>query len=163
MIGTVTGHRIGKNLDGDKDVVLLQVEITDEDDIQTVELFNQSGEDYIPPIGSDVIVAEIAPNWKIGIATKDDITPTMLEGERKLYSQDAGSIKAFINLLKTGVIELNGNGDFAVRFDALDTAIQTFITALNAAFVLKQDAAAQTSPALTLDISAAKVDEVKLI
>lgn len=162
MIGTVTGHRVGKNLDGDKDVVLLQVQITEDEDTQTVELFSATGDDYIPPVGSDVIIGQIREDWKIGIATKDNIVSTMQAGERKIYSQSGDIIKAFINLLTTGIIELNGNADFAVRFNALDTAIQTFIGLLNTAFAAKLDGSG-SSPALTLDISAAKVDEVKVI
>jgi phage gp45-like len=162
MIGIVTGHEVGKNLDGDKDVVLLQVQITEDEDTQTVELFSATGDDYIPPVGSDVIIAEIRPDWKVGIASKDNITSSVNTGERKLYSQSGDIIKAFINLLTTGIIELNGNSDFAVRFNALDTAIQTFITALNAALANKLDGSG-TAGTLTLDISGAKIDEVKVI
>lgn len=166
MVGTVKGHRIGKNNDGDRDVVLLQVEMSGSDDIQTVELFNQCGEDYIPPLGSDVIVAEIAKNWKIGIATKDLVMPSMDEGERKIYSQESDIIKAYINLLKTGVIEINGNTDFAVRFTVLETQFNELKTAFNTHVHGGVTAGAASTgaatPQSTADLTGAKVAEVKL-
>ncbi len=157
MIGNVTGYRIGKNQDGDKDVLLLQVEISDKEDVQTVELFTQSGEDSNPPEGSRVIIASINENWKAGIAVDDGITPSMLPGEKKFYSISSGAISAFMNFLETGVLELNGNADFAVRFNALNTALQTMLTALNADIVTAGGAGTTT-----LDITPARVDEVKV-
>lgn len=165
MIGTVKGHEIKKNQDGDKNVVLLQVELSDEKDVQTVQLYSMSGEISIPQAGAKVVILPDPDSaWKKGIAIDDLIEHTgITAGEKKLYSYDSGTIKAFINFLKSGIIEINGNNDFAVRFDALDTAIQTFITTLNALFATKLDASGQTPGTLTLDISAAKVEEVKII
>ena len=84
------------------------------------------------------------------------------EGETYFYSMDAsGNIKANILLKKDGVIEINGNTDNAVRYAALNTAIQTFITNLN----LKLTTAFATVPYTwvnePLNISAAKIDDIK--
>jgi len=161
--GIITGYEIGKNKTGTKDVVLLQVRITDKDDIQTIELRNNPGVDSIPALGSRVVILQITPSWKIAVATSDNITSDSSDGEMRLYSQDADVIMAFMKLLKSGIIEINGNGDFAVRFNALDTALQAFITDLNTKLTTAFTGVGGAWPGTSLDISGAKVDEVKII
>ena len=160
MIGTVKGHEITKNQDGDKNVVLLQVEIFDDKDIQTVQLYSMSGEIIIPQAGAKVVILPDADTgWKKGIAIDDLIEHTGIsDGEKMLYAYDAGVIKSFLKLLKTGIMELNGNADFAVRFNALDTGLQNMLTALNADIVVAGGAGSTI-----LDISTAKAGTVKII
>ena len=161
--GIITGYEIGRNKTGTKDVVLLQVRITDKDDIQTVELMNNAGDGSIPAMGSRVVISQLGPAWKIGVAISDDgIAPEVTAGEVHHYSQDAGTIQAFIKLLKSGIIEMNGNTDFAVRFLALDTALQTFLTDLNAKLVIAFTAVGGSWPGTSVNISGAKIDEVKV-
>ena len=57
-------------------------------------------------------------------------------------------------------IELNGNTKQFVTWDALNTALQGLVTALNAKFATKQDAAGAAG-GLSLDISAAKTTTIK--
>lgn len=152
QIGRVTGREIVANRDGTKQSLMLQVEITDPEDIQTVELISQDGEDTNPVDNSRVVIIPIGQAYKIAIAVDDGIEPdsTQVPGEKKIYSSDGGVIKAFIQWLKTGamiisgtllqilgstkieitapVIEINGNADFAVRYTALETAFQAFQT-----------------------------------
>jgi hypothetical protein len=156
--GTVTGREVGKNRDGDHDRLLLQVQISNADDIQTVEYVSLPGQDENPIDGTRVFIIDAGASYKIAIAADDGIAPAMSEGEKRLYSLDSsGTIQAFINMLKTGIIEINGNGDFAVRWTALNTGLQNMLTALNADIVVAGGAGTTT-----LDISGAKVDEVKL-
>jgi phage gp45-like len=136
---------------------MLQVEITDSDDIQTVELRNQYGEDNNPVNGSQVLIVDIGSAFKMAIAVKDGITPSMNPGEKKIYSVSGAAIAAFIDFLASGIININGSVDFAVRFNALNTALQTMLTRLNADIV-----SAGGSGTTTLDLSGAKVDTVKL-
>ena len=159
--GIITGRTLQKNRDGTGNRIMLQVEMTNPDDIQTVELYAPGGQDVNPPDGSRVVIIEIAPTYKIAIVADDGIEPSMLDGEQKLYATDGISILSFINLLTDGNIELNGNADFAVRFAALNTALQTFVIAINAVLATKADASG-TPGALTLDITGAKVNEVKV-
>ena len=160
--GIVTGYEIGKNKTGTKDVVLLQVRITDKTDIQTVELMNNPGDDSVPALDSRVAILEVGPAWKIGIAVSDNITPIMQDGEKRIYSQDSGVVKAFVAMLKSGIIEINGNTDFAVRFNALNTALQAFLTDLNTKLGIAFTAVGGTWPGTSVDISGAKIDEVKV-
>ena len=165
MAGEVTGSVVANNRDGDVAKLLLQVRISDTDDIQTVEFKSQAGDDTHPPIGSKVYILSIGESWKIAIASDDDIVPSMAVGEKKIYSTESGTIKAFINLLSTGVIELNGNADFAVRFTALETAFNQFKSDYNSHTHVSVTSLASPTPPLpqtTADMSGAKVDEVTL-
>ena len=156
-IGKVTGREVKKNRDGQNDRLMLQVEITDSNDIQTIELRNQYGEDNNPVNGSQVLIVDIGTAFKMAIAAEDGITPSMNPGEKKIYSVSGAAIAAFINFLESGILNINGSADFAVRFDALNTALQIMLTNLNADIVT-----AGGSGNTTLDLSGAKVDTVKL-
>ncbi len=90
--------------------------------------------------------------------------PLILGGE-KLYSISSGSIQAFINIKNDGIIEINGNSDFAVRFNALQTAFDQLKSDFNAhthASVTSLGTPTVPIPQSTADITPAKVDEVKL-
>lgn len=164
-VGTITGREITTNIDGSQLAMMLQVEITSPEDIQTVEVIGHAGEDSNPPDGSTVIIVRVGNAWKIAVAVGDGIAPdaSLTPGEKKIYSSDGGVIKSFITWLKDklvlsgDVVEINGNADFAMRFNALDTALQTMLTSLNADIVT-----AGGSGSTTLDITPAKVDTVKL-
>lgn len=161
MIGTVTGYEIGRNRNGTRDVLLLQVRLSEPDDVQTVEYMSATGDDSVPPTGSRVVVLSAGPAWKIAIAAQDEIKPVASEGERILYSQESGSIKAFIALRTDGNAEINGDAKTAVRFSDLDTALQNLVAAINVALGTKLDGGG-TAGTLTLDLSAAEAATVKL-
>jgi len=107
--GIVKGYNLAKNKDGEKKVILLQVEITSPEDVQTVELMNQTGEDNNPPIGSRVTIVNIDNAFKMAIATDDLIVPITAPGEKRIYStSDAGDVvKASILLKNDGTIVAN--------------------------------------------------------
>jgi len=177
--GIVRGREIKKNRDGTTSRLMLQVEMSSPDDIQTVEYVPIPGQDENPINGTKVFVFTIGSSYKIAIGADDGIVPAMNTGEKRIYSlDDAGAIQAFIKLLKTGeidiegssafikllasgIIEVNGNSDFAVRFDALNTILQGLVAAINTALAGKLDGSG-TPGTITLDLSGAKVDEVKL-
>ena len=167
-IGTVTGYIIAKNRDGDSDVLLLQCEMSEDTDIQTVEYIQQPGEDGNPAMGSSVIIFDIGKSYRFAIACDDNIVPEMLPGERKLYSVSGGEVSAFANFLSTGIIELNGNTESAVKFKSLDMSLQTMVVSINAelakiATVLNSLVPGSYTPTpITLDMSAAEVPEVVL-
>lgn len=165
--GRITGRTITTNRDGSNPRVMLQVQMTNPDDIQTVEYVSLPGQDENPIDGSRVYIIEVGDQYKIAIAVDDGITPAMATGEKRLYSvSDAGIIQAFINILKTGIIEINGDADFAVRFDAL----QTKLTALEVQLIAHVHPGVTTGGGSTgvsatvfdIDISTAKVVKVKL-
>lgn len=178
QIGTVRGATVETNKDGDKPVLMLQVEITDPEDVQAVQLMTQAGEESNPPDGSRVTLVRVNDAFKIAVAVDDGIEPSMGRGEKKLYSTSSGAIAAFINLLTGGNIELNGNADNAVRYAALESAIDdladqvnTFIAAFNThthSYLPGPGSATPTAPPaapgvdVVPDITGSKVDEVTL-
>lgn len=116
--GKIVGSSIGKNRDGTKNTRLLDVEITDPADIQTVELIGRSGAENNPPVGGRVIIAQVGSAWKIAIADDDGVEPSAGVGEKFLYSTDtAGTqVKAAIKLFNDGKILID-NGPTQVEID----------------------------------------------
>jgi len=181
-IGRVSGSTVGTNRDGDSPVRLLQVIISDPEDVQEVEQFGQSGEDFNPPNESNAIILDLGSAFRVVVGVDDGIEPTMGVGERKMYSIKDGTIKAFINLLSSGVIELNGNADYAVRFNELKTAFDQLKKDFDDAMSLGLNphthndslGAPTTAPLLpgptwpagvlpsTADIDPAKIEEIKV-
>jgi len=54
------------------------------------------------------------------------------QGETRLFSLDSsGVLKAFIHLKKDGVIELNGDSNFMVKYNELESALNTLATNIN--------------------------------
>lgn len=160
--GRVTGREIKTNMDGQTAKMILQVEITDPEDIQTIELMRQAGEDTNPPNDSRVIILSVG-SYRVAVASDDGIVPTMGAGEKKLYSTSAGSIAAFLNFLSTGIIEINGNDDFAVAFNDLKTEIDQLVSDYNSHTHVETGGTTATPlPQSTVDITPAKVATVKL-
>jgi hypothetical protein len=179
-IGEITGQKIAINKDGESNVRLLQVQISEDEDVQTVEQFRMPGDDAAP-INSDddnnilskCVVFDIGESWKIAFVVDDGIVPDSTPGVKKIYSIDPaiGAIAAWQKFLTDGVIEINGNADNAVAWqdldDAFNTAVTGFVAQVQAELVKIQTAIAAiggsyTPGTLTLDLSGAKVDEVKL-
>lgn len=121
-IGKVKNRAIKKNRDGSKNVLIIQTEVSDPDDLQSVELVTQAGEDYNPPDDSKLIVVELGPGFKVAVACDDGIEPSAAEGERRLYSISGGSVAAIIHLKADGQIVLNGGAGTAVEYSRLKTA-----------------------------------------
>jgi hypothetical protein len=173
--GIVTGREFKKNRDSGNVRLLLQVQITDADDIHTVEYMSPPGEDSNPPDGAKVLIADVGRAYKIATAADDNIEPSMAEGEKKLYSISDGAIASFINFLASGIVEINGNNDFAVRYNELEAGFNQLRTDhddfVANIYGLHNHPTAPTGPvstpsvlglASTADISGAKVNEVKL-
>lgn len=161
QIGTITGQETKKNRDGSIAARLLQVQISNESDVQTVQYMNQAGEDSAPINGDLVQIFSIGPAFKFAVAVEDQNNAASVNaGGKRLFSRDpdTGAVKAFIDFLTGGDLQLNGSSDTAVRFAALNTALQTMLTALNADIV-----AAGGAGSTTLDISAAESATVKLL
>ena len=148
-LGIITGRQITTNRDGDKTRIILQVEMID-DDVRTVELVSQAGEDTNPANGCRVVVIDV-PGCKLGVAVTDDLSPECDPGEKELYSTDspATTKKARTKWTSDGDIisdadggaklELQNGGDAvfhdgsesAVKYADLDTGLQNFVTDIN--------------------------------
>lgn len=183
-IGSIVGSELDENFDGDGKVRMLQVEFT-EDDVQSVELTSICGVDYNPPDDAIGFCLDIFNSGRICISSSDEIEPSVNKGEIEIYSSDSGSKKSRIYLMKDGtiqiisdLIEINGNTDYAVRFNELKTQFDELVQKFNALVNLFNTHGHIYTPgplppaysaipvlqatASTADISGAKVEEVKL-
>jgi hypothetical protein len=161
MIGVVTGRRIGKNRDGDKSVLILQVSLIDGEDTRSIEIFSSG--DFNPANGTRVYICDVSDSYQVAVATSDGLTPEVEAGEVEIYSTDnpVTAKQARIYLNKDGEIILNQGTKSAVNFLDLNTQLQLLVTAINAALATKLDGGGSAG-VLTLDITTAEVPEVKL-
>lgn len=128
--GRVTGRQFKKNKDGTKSVLLMQVELTDPADIQTIELMSQTGEESNPPTGSKVTVLPIGQAFKLAIASDDQIEPEVAPGEKKIYSTDetGATVKASVYLKNDGTIIADNVG---VTITATPGGVLSIVTSGN--------------------------------
>lgn len=161
MVGIVRGRRTGKNRDGDKNVLILQVEIIDGEDTRSIEIFSSG--DFNPANGTRVYICDVSDSYQIAVATSDGLAPEVEPGEIEIYSTDnpVTAKQARIYLNTDGEIILNQGTKSAVNFLDLNTQLQLLVTAINAALATKLDGSGAAG-ALTLDLSTAEVPEVKL-
>ena len=183
LLGKIKGSEVRKNRDGEKPVRILQCEISDPDDIQSVELIGMDGEDTNPEDDTACIIIPLGEAYKVAIAVDDGIESTVDKGEKKIYSYENGVIKAFLHLLRTGeinlandlgsikikpdgTVEINGSGDFAVGF----TQLQARLIAMANIFSTHTHSNVTNGPSIsggpsatqTGDITLAKKTKIKL-
>jgi hypothetical protein len=180
--GIVTGSEVAINLDSDKKSRILQVQITDERDVQSIELYRMPGEDYNPSNGTRVLIIEIGTS-KAAVAASDvEALDDLAEGEREYYSDDGEARLATIRLNGQSEIVLNAGEDYAVRYSKLEEAFDTlkqefsdFVTTIynthyhlvaalpnpSGATIQDLPPAAVGTPS-TADITGAKVEDIKV-
>ena len=101
---------------------MINVELTDADDVQTVELVMDGGCGYRPPLGSKVFVSEISGSWKIVLGVDDGILQDLAEGEKEIYAVSDGSKTSRVHCKADGVTQVNGGGGATVEFGRLKIA-----------------------------------------
>ena len=110
MIGRVTGAEVLPNKDGLTPVLMLQVEITDPDDVQSIELLRSAGVDSNPLNDCKVFIGQVGEAYKLVIANDDGILPTAEPGEYEIYSAvgaPPAAVKfARVKVLKDGSVEI---------------------------------------------------------
>lgn len=111
-IGVVTGRRTGQNRGVGPLVRLLQVQLTDETDVQTVQLVEQVGEESSPPDGSLVSVTSSGEAFKVSTGTDDGVTPILDIGGKRIYSTDPATAEviAEVRLDPDGKITVSNPG-----------------------------------------------------
>ena len=167
-IGTVIGYEITENRDAEDKSLMLQVEISGEDDVQTVEYMQASGVDHNPPIGSAVVVNDLGQAWAVAMGADDFVEPESESGEYEIYASDGVTKKSRVKCKVDGVVELNGTADFAVRYSKLEAAFNDLQSKWNTfanAYVPGGPGGIGTPPTAipsTGDITQAKITEVKV-
>lgn len=165
--GIVKNVEIRKNKDGQNLVVLLQVVISDPDDVQTVEWISLPSRDSGIRTDDEVLIISVG-STKYAIAVNDGVDPEAQAGEEIIYSRDSEGAKAAQIILRAnGDIEINGDADFAVRFSPLETQFNELKNAFNThthLYTPGTGTPTQTgsgTPQSAADISGAKIDTIK--
>jgi hypothetical protein len=112
-----------KNLDGDKVVSMSQGFGLNN---HTVQNMVSPGIEFCPADGEKLIIVPInnSKSYMVAIAgTNENIAPVCNKGERRIFSvsEDGQTLKSFAKFKNDGVLELNGNDNFAVLFNELKT------------------------------------------
>ncbi len=113
----VTGQSIEKNRDGERNVRMLQVEVTEPGDVRKVQQVTWSGDDNSPSEGDDVYLIEVSPTYTLAIGIEDLLEPFVNKGEREIYSQANGIKKAKAYFKNNGDLIINDGVKGAARLD----------------------------------------------
>jgi hypothetical protein len=102
----------------------------------------------------------------VGYLNRDHISE---KGETRIYStSESGEVQIFLHLKNDGTAEFGGDADNLVRYSPLNSELQAFKNALAAelgliAAGIATGGGAYTPGALSIDISGAKIDEIKTL
>ncbi len=133
------------------------------DDVLTPEIYTLPGIVSCAPDGTLGIFVPFSGRRGAIVATNNyQVQIDLARGETTIYSttQDGKTVKAQIDLDGDGNIDLNGDSKKLVTYAELNTALQSLVTAINAALALKSDGAGSAGT-LTLDISAAETQSLR--
>ena len=131
-------------------------------DVQTSEQYLPAGIDSKPV--NEQIAAQSETSDKgetviLGYHIESDKTNP---GETRIFATDSDGVEVFSMYFKNdGTVEFGGNADNLVRFLQLDNSLQTFITDLNTKLGVAFTAVGGSWPGTSLNISGAKIDEIK--
>lgn len=147
----------------------VKVTINGSQDVRTAKQALAFGDDCNAPAGMKAIYAPTATkdaNMIIGYINTNALAAV---GERRLFSTDAdGNVKFYIWLHNDGTAEIGGKDDNMVRYIPLNSGLQDFKTLIQEELIKIQTGiiaagGAYTPGTLTVDISNAKIDEVKTL
>jgi len=130
---------------------------------RTTELYHLPGISSAPTPEDKAIEIPLDGGGRVIVATHNyRLEISVTAGETIIYSTDAtgGTKKAEIKLDTDGNIDLNGSSKKLVTHAELNTALQTFITALNANLGTKLDGSG-TPGALALNIALSETAKVR--
>lgn len=133
-------------------------------DVQTAPEAMPFGYDSHPVKDWIAVYSKTSQNGKtvvIGYINKQQLAGV---GETRLFSTDAdGVLKTYLHLKNDGTAEFNGSDDYMVRFNALKTGFDTFVTEFNAHTHTGNLGAPTTPPTVpsTASIDNSKLDKIK--
>jgi hypothetical protein len=134
IVGRVTGQANEIYGDGDTPVSTLQVEMSEEDDVQSVEYYRIPGIDSNPLEDSSVVVGDISDAWRVSLGVDDRVIQERDPGEIEIYSSATVGVaavkKAAVRCLADGTIEL----------EVLDPSAGVSIKALGGAIAVENSA-----------------------
>lgn len=165
-LGTVTGISFKKKGAAPGKAIIIQTLSAGEQE-RTAEMYHSPGISSMPTENDRVISVPIGTASRVIIAAHNyriEVEPS--SGETIIYSTngDGSVVKSTIKLDNDGNIDLNGDGKKFVTHAELDTALQTFITALNLhvhATVTSLGTPTPPATPMSLDISASETTTIR--
>lgn len=137
-------------------------------DIQTSVNVQPAQVDACPIKDMIAIYAETSTKGDTVIIGYVNKNQKALSGEFRIFAQDDNGIeKTYIHLKKSGIIEIAGNTDNAVRYIALNTALQAQANAINielgkiASVLNSIIPGSYVVTPITINITASKINEIK--
>lgn len=131
------------------------------------------GDDSVPMQGLDIIYAETASDELPVIIGCINTNQKAAEGEKRFFSmkrnEDGTYSQAFYTWMKSdGTFEMGGTDDNAIRYAKLNQGLQLAIDRINAelpkiAAGIATGGGTYVPTDITLDISAAKIEEIKTL
>jgi len=153
----------------DKGRRILKILRLGKEDIQTSYESSPFGIDSNPTKDMIAIQMETAERGKTVIVGYINVNQIADVGELRLYSTNSQGVEqGYLYLKNDGNLELNGNVDNAMKFIPMNTALQNQVLLINAELVKIAAGLNAIVPGsyvptpITLDITGAKVDTVKL-
>lgn len=130
----------GKYRGGLKDSLIVKTKALD-NQYQSKNSF-APGIEINPAAGERLIISKIdnSDSYLVNIGgISDNVAPDTLPGERRFFSVDENlDLSSYIKLKNTGIVEINGNDNFAVlytelvtEFNKLNSKFNSLITAYN--------------------------------
>lgn len=164
-IGTVVGREIIENRDSENESRMLSVELSEANDVQSIEHISQNGEQTNPPDDTTVLVLELNPSWKLAIAINDlvDIDENLDPGEKKIYAVDSSNnIVSSIYLRNTGIVEIGGGDQFVALANKVKTALDFINNVFSSWTPVANDGGAALKTAWSAGISETDVSSSNL-
>lgn len=138
------------------------------DDVQETHYAQPYGTDANPPKAMIALFAQTGSRGEsvvVGYINKHQLAAA---GEHRIFStnEDGDEVKFYIHLKADGTCEVGGDAHNAVRYSPLNDALQDFKTAMQAELTaiatgIAAGGGSYSPGTLQIDISAAKIDEIK--
>ncbi len=162
----VTGISFRKKGAAPGQAVIIQT-IASGDQERDAEMYHNPGISSAPTKQDRVVSVRLKSGTRVIVGSHNyRINIEVTDGETKVYSTNADGtiLKSVIKLDNDGNIDLNGDGKKFVTFSELDTALQTFKTALNLHVHASVTSLGTPTPPATpmiIDISAAETTTIR--
>jgi hypothetical protein len=137
--------------------------------VKTALEISPFGDDSNPIKGMAAVYAETAESGEsiiIGYINENQIAAA---GEKRLYSLDAtGAVSFYMHFKNNGTAEIGGTANNLVRYTPLNAALQQQVIDINAQLAaiaagIASAGGTYTPTPLTLDVSGAKIEEIKTL